>query len=100
MPFCENHGVQKNDRFCEPNNSIFINSGNSGEKMKNYFAILGLPANERITEDDIKKAYRKLALIWHPDKNKDIKTSEKFKEINEAYRALLDPVARHALLAE
>lgn len=52
----------------------------------NYYQILGI--NQNASQDEIKKAYRKLALKYHPDKNK--KTLEKFKEINLAYVTLID----------
>lgn len=57
---------------------------------KNYYEILELTKDA--TEDDIKKAYRKLALKWHPDKNPDnqVEAEAKFKEIGEAYGALSD----------
>ncbi len=55
---------------------------------KDYYNILGVPKNA--SEDDIKKAYRKLAMQFHPDKNpgKEAWANEKFKEINEAYGVL------------
>lgn len=60
---------------------------------KDYYEVLGVPENARPQE--IKKAYRKLALEFHPDHNKgDPKCEEKFKEITEAYGALMDPVKR------
>ena len=61
--------------------------------FKNYYKILGIAKNSG--EDEIKKAYRKLAKQWHPDKNPDNKKAEeKFKEISEAYDVLSDAVKR------
>lgn len=61
--------------------------------FKDYYATLGVSKNA--TADDIKKAYRKLAQQYHPDKNPgDKKSEEKFKEINEAYEVLSDPEKR------
>jgi curved DNA-binding protein len=60
---------------------------------KDYYAVLGV-AKEAATEE-IKKAYRKLALKFHPDKNPgDKKAEEHFKEITEAYAVLSDPEKR------
>ncbi|CAF0898641.1 unnamed protein product [Didymodactylos carnosus] len=56
---------------------------------KDYYKILGI--TKSATEDDIKKAYRKLALKYHPDKNKEAGAEEKFKEVAEAYEILNDP---------
>lgn len=60
--------------------------------MKNYYAILGIDKNSDI--ELIKKAYRNLALKYHPDKNKDYNASKKFIEITEAYEILKDPIKR------
>lgn len=61
---------------------------------KDYYAVLGVP--KTADEDQLKKAYKKLALKWHPDRNRDNqeKASAKFKEINEAYEVLVDPKKR------
>jgi len=59
---------------------------------KDYYDILGVPHNA--TLDEIKKAYRELALKYHPDRNKSKEAEEKFKEINEAYAVLSDPEKR------
>jgi curved DNA-binding protein len=57
--------------------------------MKSYYDILGVP--KRATEDEIKKAFKKKALEYHPDHNKnDPKAEEKFKDVNEAYAVLKD----------
>lgn len=59
-----------------------------------YYAILGVKPDA--TGIEIKKAYRKLALRWHPDKNADKAEAEKkFKELAEAYEVLSDPQKRH-----
>jgi curved DNA-binding protein len=56
---------------------------------KNYYDILGISKSS--SEAEIKKAYKKLAMQYHPDRNKgDKKAEEKFKEINEAYQVLGD----------
>lgn len=55
---------------------------------RDYYEILGL--SKSATPAEIKAAYRKLALQWHPDRNKAANAHEKFKEINEAYAVLSD----------
>ncbi|OGG17009.1 hypothetical protein A3D77_03730 [Candidatus Gottesmanbacteria bacterium RIFCSPHIGHO2_02_FULL_39_11] len=57
--------------------------------MADYYSLLGV--SKSATPDEIKRAYRKLALEWHPDRNKSEGASEKFKEINKAYEVLGDP---------
>lgn len=56
---------------------------------KDYYKLLNL--QKGASDDDIKKAYRKLALKYHPDKNKEPGAEEKFKEVAEAYEILSDP---------
>ena len=58
---------------------------------KDYYEVLGVPKDA--SEDVIRKAYKKLAIKWHPDKHVDDKkeAEEKFKEISEAYSVLSDP---------
>ncbi|WCJ35990.1 DNAJ heat shock family protein [Euphorbia peplus] len=56
-----------------------------------------LKVNRNASEDDLKKAYKRLAMIWHPDKNPTAKRTEaeaKFKQISEAYDVLSDPQKR------
>jgi DnaJ-class molecular chaperone len=57
--------------------------------MASYYDTLGVSKSATLAE--IKSAYRKLALKWHPDRNKDSGAEKKFKEINQAYEVLSDP---------
>lgn len=60
---------------------------------KDYYEVLGI--QKGASDDEIKKAFRKLAIKYHPDKNQGDKEAEqKFKEINEAYQVLSDPEKR------
>ncbi|MEK7521497.1 MAG: DnaJ C-terminal domain-containing protein [Patescibacteria group bacterium] len=56
---------------------------------RDYYEILGV--SKSTSDKAIKSAYRKLALEWHPDRNKTQEAEKKFKEINEAYEVLRDP---------
>ena len=62
---------------------------------RDYYEVLGV--NRDAPEDDLKKAYRRLAMKWHPDRNPDNpKAEEKFKEAKEAYEILCEPAKRSA----
>ncbi len=61
---------------------------------RDYYEVLGI--NKGATEDEIKRAYRKMAKKYHPDVNKEPGAEEKFKEVNEAYEVLGDAEKRAA----
>lgn len=64
-------------------------------RYQDYYQILGVARDA--SDDDVKKAYRKLALKWHPDRHpeeKKAEAEEQFKRISEAYEVLSDPEKR------
>ncbi|ODM86692.1 DnaJ subfamily C member 5, partial [Orchesella cincta] len=76
----ENHGSQHWQEAIHNGESLYVT--------------LGVP--KQATQDDIKKAFRKLALKLHPDKNtEDPDAIEKFKQVNTSYQVLSDPTRRN-----
>lgn len=63
------------------------------DKKRDYYDVLGI--NKSASQDEIKKAYRKLAKMYHPD-NKETGDAEKFKECSEAFSVLSDENKRAA----
>ncbi|CAK8690652.1 unnamed protein product [Clavelina lepadiformis] len=64
----------------------------SADKPADYYSVLGVPKSATLKE--IKSAFRKLALQYHPDKNSDPNAEEKFRDIAEAYEVLSDKKKR------
>ncbi|MDH5360639.1 MAG: DnaJ domain-containing protein, partial [Gammaproteobacteria bacterium] len=62
------------------------------ESKRDYYEVLGIPRDA--DEKAIKEAFRKLAIKYHPDRNKAADAEERFKEIAEAYAVLHDPQKR------
>ena len=60
----------------------------SSTSARDFYDVLGV--RKDATKDDIKAAYRRLALQYHPDRNKSPEAEEKFKEISEAFAVLSD----------
>ena len=78
--------ICKNSSDCTVSQSLLhqLKILNSKEFSKAcYYEVLGV--DRKAEKKEIDRAYKKSALKWHPEKNKDIVTSEKFKEIQEAY---------------
>ncbi len=61
-------------------------------EKRDYYEVLGI--NRQATDEEIKKAYRKLAFQYHPDRNSEASAEAKFKEVNEAYEVLSDSQRR------
>src|ERR687883_375555 len=63
-------------------------------QQQDFYEVLGI--DRSATPEDIKKAFRRLAMQYHPDRNKESGAEQKFKEINQAYEVLSDPDKRAA----
>jgi len=89
---------QKDPHYDDIDNTIHLAQSNAKKaKRKDYYKILEIEKNA--SESEIKKAYRKQALKWHPDKNSETEESKlqaekKFKDIAEAYAVLIDPTKK------
>lgn len=90
--------LRKSDLLCLANKTIEVIPAPQLSSMtsNDYYHVLGLPNDA--SESDIKGAYRKLALRWHPDKNpsQPQESDAQFKLISEAYETLRNPVSRSA----
>lgn len=66
--------------------------------MEKYYKILNL--NTNASKEDIRNAYKKLALLYHPDKNNSVESKEKFNEISNAYEILYNKKVDHDIMSD
>ena len=67
---------------------LHAESAHMTTSKRDYYDVLGIPRDA--SDEDVKKAFRKLALEYHPDRNRSDGAEERFKEVNEAYQTLSD----------
>src|SRR6188472_2836802 len=79
---------------CGPNGHLPYTRPRTMASTRDYYDILGVPRSA--SDDDLKRAFRRLAQQWHPDVSTEPGADERFKEINEAYQVLSDPQRRQA----
>ncbi len=72
--------------------SVVLGKAAMTRPKRDYYEVLGVPRNA--SQEEIKRAFRRLARQYHPDVNKSPEAEERFKEINEAYAVLSDPQKR------
>ena len=72
--------------------SAWKSTDNPMSTKRDYYEVLEIPRDAN--DEDIKKAFRRKALQYHPDRNREAGATERFKEINEAYQVLSDPEGR------
>lgn len=69
-----------------------VSSPPSSPECVDYYSVLGVSSDSN--EEEIRRAYKRLALRYHPDKNPDADAEDKFKQIAQAYDVLTDPEKR------
>ncbi|CAJ2652157.1 unnamed protein product [Trifolium pratense] len=91
--FHDNNTSQKPDQIPDPNSYLNFDFFSALSKPKDYYKILEVDYDA--TDDTIRSNYIRLALKWHPDKQKDHDSAtSRFQDINEAYQVLSDPDKR------
>ncbi|KAI3758320.1 hypothetical protein L6452_05879 [Arctium lappa] len=88
------HNEEQESQQQEQHDSSYLNFDSLSliSKPKDYYRILEV--DYEATEEEIRSNYIRLALKWHPDKQKGEDATSKFQEINEAYQVLSDPIRK------